>query len=222
MVDSKYWKPARRDVLKTSAAIGAGTLLRSASFAQAQLRTTPEQILGPFYPVSLTPNRSGDLAMLPGHAARAKGQLMVVIGRVLNRNGEPVRGARIEIWQANAVGRYAHPSDTNTAPVDPDFEGFGVSLSDADGRYRFRTIKPAAYPTGPTSFRPAHIHFDVSGRQDRLVTQMYFDGDPYNDKDRFLQSLRQPERLIVKLQSANAGIDPEAMVAAFDIVLAKG
>ena len=173
----KYLKLARRDVLKMSAVIGAGVLLPSASFAQAQLRTTPDQILGPFYPVGLTPNRSGDLTMLPGHATRAKGQLMVVMGRVLNRSGEAVRGARVEIWQANAVGRYAHPSDTNAAPVDPDFEGFGVSLSDADGRYRFRTIKPAAYPTGPSSFRPAHIQFDVSGRQDRLVTQMYFDGD---------------------------------------------
>src|SRR6185369_2975760 len=217
------WKPARRDVLRMSAAIRGAALLPLASFAQAQqLRTTPDQILGPFYPVGLTPNRSGDLTVLPGHATRAKGQLMVVTGRVLNRNGDAVRGARVEIWQANAVGRYAHPSDTNTAPVDPDFEGFGVALSDAEGRYRFKTIKPAAYPTGPTSFRPAHIHFDVSGRQDRLVTQMYFDGDPYNDKDRFLQSLRQPERLIVKLQSAKADVDPEAMVAGFDIVLAKG
>ena len=221
-METKYWKPARRDVLKISAAVGAGALLPSASFAQAQLRTTPDQILGPFYPVGLTPNLSGDLTMLPGHTARAKGQLMVVMGRVLNRNGEPVRSARVEIWQANAVGRYAHPSDTNAAPVDPDFEGFGVALTDADGRYQFKTIKPAAYPTGPNSFRPAHIHFDVSGRQDRLVTQMYFEGDPYNDKDRFLQSIRQPERLIVKLQPAKADVDPEAMVAAFDIVLAKG
>ena len=216
------WNPARRDVLRMSVALGGGALLPSASFAQAQLRTTPDQILGPFYPVGLTPNLSGDLTMLPGHATRAKGQLMVVMGRVLNRSGEAVRGARVEIWQANAVGRYAHPSDTNAAPVDPDFECFGVALTDADGRYQFKTIKPAAYPTGPNSFRPAHIHFDVSGRQDRLVTQMYFDGDPYNDKDRFLQSIRQPERLIVKLQPASADVAPEAVVAAFDIVLAKG
>jgi len=216
------WNPARRDVLRMSVALGGGALLPSASFAQAQLRTTPDQILGPFYPVGLTPNLSGDLTMLPGHSARAKGQLMVVMGRVLNRSGEAVRGARVEIWQANAVGRYAHPSDTNAAPVDPDFECFGVALTDADGRYQFKTIKPAAYPTGPNSFRPAHIHFDVSGRQDRLVTQMYFDGDPYNDKDRFLQSIRQPERLIVKLQPASADVAPEAVVAAFDIVLAKG
>jgi len=216
------WNPARRDVLRMSVALGGGALLPSASFAQAQLRTTPDQILGPFYPVGLTPNLSGDLTMLPGHATRAKGQLMVVMGRVLNRSGEAVRGARVEIWQANAVGRYAHPSDTNAAPVDPDFECFGVALTDADGRYQFKTIKPAAYPTGPNSFRPAHIHFDVSGRQDRLVTQMYFDGDPYNDKDRFLQSIRQPERLIVKLQPASADVAPEEVVAAFDIVLAKG
>jgi protocatechuate 3,4-dioxygenase beta subunit len=186
------------------------------------LKPTPDQILGPFYPLSMTPIRSGDLTMLPGRSGRAKGQLMVLTGRVLNTDGVPVRGARVEVWQANAQGRYAHPSDQNPAPLDPNFEGFGVALTDADGRYRFKTIKPAAYPTGPDSFRPAHVHFDVSGRQDRLVTQMYFDGDPYNEKDRFLQSLRRPERLIVKLQPARGESDAEAVQALFDIVLANG
>ena len=217
--------PAR--VLKISAAVGAGALLPSASFAQAQLRTTPDQILGPFYPVGLTPNLSGDLTMLPGHTARAKGQLMVVMGRVLNRNGEPVRSARVEIWQANAVGRYAHPSDTNTAPVDPDFEGFGVALSDADGRYRFKTIKPAAYPTGPTSFRPAHIHFDVSGRQDRLVTQMYFDDtdakllaeDKLLAHDMWGKTSPLPSTIFAKLQKERSRLDASAMRYEFDIVL---
>jgi protocatechuate 3,4-dioxygenase beta subunit len=88
--------------------------------------------------------------------------------------------------------------------------------------YRFKTIKPGAYPAGPETVRPSHIHFDVAGRQDRLITQMYFDGDPYNEKDRFLQSVRRPDRLIVKLQPAKPELDPEALVAVFDIVLAKG
>lgn len=85
----------------------------------------------------------------------------------------------MELWQANAHGRYNHPSDPNPAPLDPNFEGFAVQYTDAEGRYRFRTIKPGAYPTGIENWwRPAHIHFDVTGRTDKLVTRMYFDGDP--------------------------------------------
>ena len=222
-MENHHWTPSRRDVLKMSAAMGlAGALFPAVSiFAQTPLRPTPEQILGPFYPISLTPNRTGNLTTA-ANGGRAKGQLLVVTGRVININGEPLRGAKVEVWQANAAGRYAHPTDTNTAPLDPNFEGFGQLTTDAEGRYRFTTIKPAAYPTGPNMFRPAHIHFDVAGRQDRVVTQMYFDGDPYNEKDRFLQSVRRPEALIVKLQPAKPELDPEALVAVFDIILAKG
>jgi protocatechuate 3,4-dioxygenase, beta subunit len=108
-----------------------------------------------------------------------------VAGKVLNVRGEPVRDAKIEIWQANTYGRYTHPSDTSLAPLDPNFEGAAVLTTDMNGQYRFKTIKPAAYPTGPNTMRPAHIHFQVSGRQDRLVTQMYFEGDPYNETDPF-------------------------------------
>jgi protocatechuate 3,4-dioxygenase beta subunit len=208
----------RRTVLRLVAVLaGLGGVLHQRGIAQARLRHTPDQILGPFYPVTKTPDLSGDLTRLPGHAGRAKGQLLVVSGRVLTTAGEPVAGARVEVWQANAVGRYAHPNDSNPAPLDPDFEGFGAVTTDAEGRYRFKTIKPAAYPTGPDSFRPAHIHFQVQGPRERLVTQMYFDGDPYNEKDRFLQSARRPEALIVKLRE---GAEDGAAGALFDIVLA--
>ena len=184
------------------------------------MRRTPEQIIGPFYPVSLTPNRTGNLAAA-ANGGRAKGQLLVVSGRVVNVDGEPIRGARIEIWQANAAGRYAHPTDTNTAPLDPNFEGFGQLVTDAEGRYRFTTIKPAPYPAG-REIRPAHIHFDVVGRQDRLITQMYFECDEHNAKDRFLQSAARPQMLIVKLQTAKPELGQDTMLAEFDIVLAKG
>src|SRR4029077_18840069 len=89
---------------------------------------------------------------------RAKGQVLNVAGKVLDVWGEPVRNAKIEIWQANTYGRYTHPSDTNLAPLDPNFEGSAVLTTDTNGRYRFKTIKPAAYPTGPNTMRPAHIH----------------------------------------------------------------
>src|SRR6476469_3611777 len=125
-MDIEHWTPwttSRRDVLKLSAAAAIATALQPARvFAQTELRPTPDQILGPFYPVSLTPNRTGDLTV--GSAGgRAKGQLLVVSGRVLNTKGAPLKGVKVEIWQANAAGRYAHPSDTNPAPLDPNFEG---------------------------------------------------------------------------------------------------
>ena len=117
-----------------------------------------------------------------------------------------------------------HPSDPNPAPLDPNFDGTALLTTDASGRYGFRTIKPAAYPTGPTTMRPAHIHFQVSGRQDRLVTQMYFAGDPYNATDPFLNSALAPRRdlLIVKLQDSAAEFEPDSKVAVFDMVVFKG
>jgi protocatechuate 3,4-dioxygenase beta subunit len=177
---------SRREILKMSMVLAAsGSLFPgNLAVAEAQLRRTPNQILGPFYPLQeLT--QTTDLTRLPGRPDRAKGQVLNVAGKVLNVRGEPVRDAKIEIWQANTYGRYTHPSDTNSAPLDPNFEGSAVLTTDTNGQYRFKTIKPAAYPTGPNTMRPAHIHFQVSGRQDRLVTQMYFEGDPYNETDHF-------------------------------------
>ena len=145
------------------------------------------------------------------------------MGRVFNLKGGPVRNAKVEIWQANAHGRYTHPSDTNPAPLDPNFEGSVVLTTDQEGRYRFKTIRPAGYPAGPNRMRPAHIHFQISGRQDRLVTQMYFEGDPYNDTDRFLlTALEQKEMLIAKLLPATSEMKPEAKLVMFNIVLSAG
>lgn len=209
----------RRTILKASVALlGAGILAPIGSaFAQMALNRTQDQILGPFYPIMSKPNRSGDLTQVPGGSGRAKGQLLIVKGRVIDPAGKAVAGADVEIWQANAVGRYAHPDDTNPAPLDPNFEGFGAATTGADGRYEFLTIKPSPYPITPTRTRPAHIHFDVKGRHDELVTQMYFEGDPYLEKDSFLQSAPDPKTLIVKLQSPKKEADP--LVAVFDIVI---
>ena len=91
------------------------------------------------------------------------------MGRVLNIKGEPVRGAKLEVWQANAHGRYTHPADMNTAPLDANFEGFALLKTDAEGRYKFKTIKPGAYPTGSNTMRPPHIHFRLSGHDDVAV-----------------------------------------------------
>ena len=213
---------SRREIVRMSAALTCATILSSSKLAVAEtLRRTPEQILGPFYPLKELPQTS-DLTKLPGRAGRANGQVLNVMGRVLNLAGEPVRNAKVEIWQANAYGRYTHPSDTNPAPLDPNFEGSAVLTTDAEGRYRFKTIKPAAYPAGPNFMRPAHIHFQVSGRQDRLVTQIYFENDPYNDSDKFLNSAGRKELLIKKLLDPAPEFEADSKVAVFDIVLFNG
>ena len=188
----------------------------------SRLQTTPPQILGPFYPVAESPDRAADLARPTGSAAEAGGQLIYVRGRVLTCSGKPVAHARIEIWQANAAGKYRHPSDNNPAPLDPNFKGFAQLTTDAAGRYAFRTIKPGGYPTVEGDIRPPHIHFTVDGRLDRLVTQLYFAGEADNQTDRWLNSLPQPERLIVALQRPSPDLEARARLAHFDIVLASG
>lgn len=214
---------SRREILKMSAVVAGSAVAFSTKFASAAaLAFTPPQILGPFYPLKELAQNS-DLTRVAGRSGRAAGQVLNVMGRVLNLEGEPVRNAKVEVWQANSYGRYTHPSDTNPAPLDPNFEGSAILTTDSEGRYRFKTIKPAAYPVGPNFIRPAHIHFQVSGRQDRLVTQMYFDNDPYNDKDPFLNSAgRLKKLLITKLLDPTPEFEPDSKMVIFDIVLFKG
>jgi len=216
----------RREILMMSAIIaGSGVgLLPKLAAAETVLQRTPDQILGPFYPVSELP-QTADLTSVSGRPGRAAGQVINVMGRVLNMAGEPVRSARVEVWQANSHGRYTHPSDPNPAPLDPNFEGSAVLTTDSEGRYRFKTIKPAAYPAGPNRMRPAHIHFMVSGRQDKIVTQMYFADDPLNQTDPFLNSVGGPERqdlLVKKLLDPLPDLEPGSKMVVFDLVLYKG
>jgi protocatechuate 3,4-dioxygenase beta subunit len=213
----------RREILKMSAVLAGSSALFSTKLAtaEASLLRTPGQILGPFYPLGEL-SQNSDLTSLPGRSGRAEGQILNVMGRVLNLSGEPVRAAKVEVWQANAHGRYTHPSDPNPAPLDPNFEGAAILTTDSEGRYRLKTIKPAAYPAGPNMMRPAHIHFQVTGRQDRLVTQMYFENDPYNATDPFLNSAGRKELLITKLQVPSSEFEPDSKLVIFDIVLYKG
>jgi protocatechuate 3,4-dioxygenase beta subunit len=182
------------------------------------LRRTPDQILGPFYPVNRTPDPSGDLT----HGGRAQGLVLHVSGVLTRLDGMPVGGAEVQIWQANSHGRYRHDGDVNPAPLDPHFDGFAVTTTGADGRYGFTTVKPVAYPTSPTTWRPAHIHFRVTTKMEQLVTQMYFEGDPFNDTDPFLRSARRPEALVVSLLPPGPRQAPESRRVNFDIVLGTG
>jgi protocatechuate 3,4-dioxygenase beta subunit len=138
----------------------------------------------------------GDADLTTQHDGEPLGERIVVSGRVVGSDGRPVPSTLIEIWQANAAGRYRHADDRHPAPLDPNFTGAGRCLTDAEGRYRFVTVKPGAYPwrNHPNAWRPAHIHLSVFGRAftDRLVTQMYFPGDPLFDADPIFQSVRDP------------------------------
>lgn len=185
------------------------------------LPRTSDQILGPFYPLG-EPAKGGDLTRVPGRPGQAQGQIIRLTGRVLDRSGRPVVGGRLQIWQANTFGRYSHPNDDNPAQLDPSFEGFAVVETDADGHYNLRTIKPGAYPTGPSTIRPSHIHFEVFGKRERLVTQMYFAGDPHHDKDRWLQSSAKPETIVMPIRDPLPGMRPEEKLVVFDIVLMHG
>jgi len=187
------------------------------------LNRTPGEILGPFYPVLRSPENSADLTVVRGRPGRAAGQVIYAMGRVVNVQGQPVKGARVELWQANTYGRYTHPSDTNPAPLDPNFEGFAVQNTDAEGRYRFKTIKPGAYPASADWMRPPHLHFDVTGKINRVITQMYFPGEPLNDKDLLLQSSRgSKDRLIAKVLPPTSDIEPDSLIVVWDLVLDKG
>jgi protocatechuate 3,4-dioxygenase beta subunit len=142
----------------------------------------------------LAPAR-GDLA---GHGGkRALGQLIHIGTRVVDEDGTPVGGAMVEIWHCNAAGKYIHPNDENDAPVDPNFYGAARLVADEAGRIELRTIKPAAYPVPGTDgwWRPPHIHFSVWGRVwlSRLVTQMFFPGEPLNERDHILNAVRDPQ-----------------------------
>jgi protocatechuate 3,4-dioxygenase, beta subunit len=184
---------------------------------------TPPQIVGPFYPVSECPDLVADMARPSGSTATAQGQVIYVTGRVLTSSGAPVAHARVDIWQANAAGKYRHPSDINPAPLDPNFKGFARLTTNESGHYIFRTIKPGRYPTAEGDIRPPHIHLAVEGRFDRLVTQLYFAGEAENDTDRWLNAAPHPERLIVALQEPSGPqFECGALVAHFDVVLASG
>lgn len=156
--------------------------------AAAVLPVTPQEMLGPFYPEHPLGDHDFDLTQIRGHIRRARGEAIELVGRVLRRDGTPLSNATIEVWQANAAGKYRHPDDTNTAPIDPDFQGYARLLSGKDGSFRVITVKPGAYPA-PIGMRAPHVHFDVQSRDCRLSTQMYFPGERLNATDPLLSTL---------------------------------
>jgi protocatechuate 3,4-dioxygenase beta subunit len=223
----------RRQLLHASAALGgltmvaplASVLAAEETYKWAPGGTTPPIIAGPFYPLLNKPvDRDADLTVITGSKQRAQGQLLYLMGQVLNIKGTPVKGVQVEIWQANAAGRYDHPSDPNPALLDPNFQGYGIAVSDAEGRYRFKTIKPGAYPVMQGWDRPPHIHFELTGRIDRQTTQMWFPDDPLNGQDRMFTGLPPAARqkLTCKIEAPTGQLEPDSKIAVFSIVVPNG
>ena len=192
------------------------------------LVTLPEELHrldGPVFGEDVLAASDNDLTRQ--HEGEPLGERILVHGRVVDEDGRPLRGALVEVWQANAAGRYRHEVDRHPAPLDPNFSGAGRCLTDDEGRYSFTTIKPGAYPWGnhPNAWRPAHIHFSLFGRafEQRLVTQMYFPGDPLFEYDPIFNAVRDPdarELLVARFDLATTQPD-WCLAYEWDVVLRR-
>lgn len=201
----------------------ASTVKRAPSQPLVLLPASLSEVTGPVFGFDVLKANDHDLTRQ--HAGDPIGERIVVSGRVLDANGRPVPHTLVEVWQANAAGRYPHQRDQHNAPTDPNFTGAGRTQTDGEGRYRFITIRPGEYPwrNHYNAWRPAHIHFSLFGPAfaTRLVTQMYFPGDPLLDYDPMFTSIPD-ERARARLVSAfdwETTIPEQALGYKFDIVL---
>jgi len=201
------------------------TLRRSPHEAPIEIRPTLSELTGPGPVISAVTAEDSDLTRNAGTGGEAIGERTIVTGRVLDGGGDPVPGTLVEVWQANAAGRYRHRSDQHGAPLDPNFFGVGRCRTDAQGVYRFTTIRPGAYPweNHENAWRPAHIHFSLLGPSwlSRLITQMYFPGDPLHALDPILNSIpTAAARARLVAQYAHDVTQPRfALGYRFDLVL---
>ena len=211
--------PAEPDQLARRLFLGslACGLASPLALAQALLPQTPAQTAGPFYPPVLPLDDDADLTRVRGIVGRAEGRVVELAGRVLDSSGRPVSGVRVEIWQCDANGRYRHPAERGSAPLDPCFQGHGQALTDALGRYRFRTIRPVAYPG-----RTPHIHAAVlPPGAESLVTQIYVRGEPANREDFLFNRLPLEQRELVLAEFRPTDLPDAEFSANFDFVLGQ-
>lgn len=193
---------------------GFSGLILCSIASTARARVTPWQSLGPFYPQKQPVDSDADLTFVDGKDGRATGQFTRLSGRVMDLSGGPVKNARVEIWQCDAFGSYHHPRDGGG--LDPFFQGYGHTTTDDDGNYRFKTIKPVAYPG-----RAPHIHMKVIDGSRELVTQIYVKGEPANKGDFLLNAIRSEQSrqsLEVAFEASTDNTESE-LFARFDPVL---
>jgi protocatechuate 3,4-dioxygenase beta subunit len=201
------------------------SVARSPSQALVTIPQSISETTGPDFSHLKMGEHDNDLLLNFNTGALPIGERIIVHGRVVDQFGKPVPNTLVEMWQANAGGRYRHKNDRYLAPLDPNFGGVGRALTDSDGRYHFRTIKPGPYPwrNGPNDWRPAHIHFSISGPAicTKLITQLYFEGDPLIPICPIVKAVNDPEAvktMIARLDlTANNPMD--CLAYRFDIVL---
>ena len=218
MRDRAIHPPAFTPIYKSST-------LRSPRNALLSLQNSLSEVTGPVFGHNDLGELDNDLILNYAKDGEPIGERIIVHGNVIDENGKPVPNILVEFWQANAGGRYRHKNDTYLAPIDPNFGGCGRTVTDEDGHYAFRTIKPGAYPfrNYADSWRPAHIHFSVfgSGFAQRLITQMYFEGDPLIPHDQIIATIPDKAaigRLIASLD-LRAGVPLDCLAYRFNIVL---
>ena len=200
------------------------TIRRAPHLPLIDVPLTLSELTGPGPAIAAVTPEDADLTRNAGTGGEAIGQRIIVTGRVLDEHGAPVPQALVEVWQANAAGRYIHTTDQWPAPLDPNFLGIGRCLTGADGVYRFLTVRPGAYPwqNHPNAWRPAHIHFSLFGPSavSRLVTQMYFPDDPLLALDPIFSAVPAAARRRLIAAYAHDVSEPEwALGYRFDIVL---
>jgi protocatechuate 3,4-dioxygenase beta subunit len=214
---------SRRDILRGAVISGAAFAMPRGVLGQ-ECAATPAQDEGPFYlngydRTKPVPHHN-DLTAVPGAAGAPNGRIIHITGKVIDAECRPVRRAMVEIWQANAAGRYVHVNDPNPAPKDPNFLGFGEAITDENGVYVFKTIKPGAYPVGGGWIRPPHVHFKVHGGPfHMMITQMYFAGEEHNAKDFLLNSASKTERQRLVIEPQPRPGTPTEDLYVFDITL---
>ena len=206
--DKKACGDSRRKFIKASVLGGivAAFSRTASSSVTSSYSPTPPEVEGPFYPLIPQQDKDFDLTRVAGKSGVVKGRVIFIEGRVLNVEGEPIENATVDLWQANAAGRYRHHRDRNTAPLDPNFQGWAIVQSGKNGTFRFKTILPGRYPASTDWIRPPHIHFKINkpGFKE-LVTQMYFPGEKLNDVDLLLvqKSDAEARRMIAAQDGIN-------------------
>jgi protocatechuate 3,4-dioxygenase beta subunit len=210
---------SRRKILGSGIVVGVASVATAASAGEKKV--TPGQTEGPFYPIKPQEDLDADLTRVTGANGVAEGEVIIVEGHVYDENGAPLADALVDVWQANAYGRYAHEKDPNTAPLDPNFQGWAKVVTNAEGRYRYKTIKPKEYAAMGEWVRPAHIHYKVSKLgYHEVTTQMYFENEPLNEKDEIFLGTPEGERhLLVSRDEVVEGDPDTTRLCRFDVTL---
>lgn len=217
---------SRRDLIRNAGLTGAGLIGTSfvlSSVAKAAVAMkTPSQTEGPFYPVRDQVDKDADMTSVRGRADKAEGTTVLLSGVLRDADsGLPVSGALVEFWQACSSGKYNHPNDPNSAPLDPNFQYWAQVQTDNQGRFSLKTIKPGAYPADTDWIRPPHIHVKVhKAGYPSLTTQLYFKGESLNDADQILQKLSPAQQKLVIVDFVTPS-HTEDLVGAWDIYIGK-